>query len=115
MKKSIKLTILVIALLFIGSLTALLIKKQPAQILFYSDTCSHCKIVAQYIEENNVKSYLVFDELEISTNPANSQLLIRKAKNCGLSTDNLGVPFFFDGTACFVGDQEIIKYFESKK
>ncbi len=115
MKKSVKFTILIIALLFIGSLTALLIKKQPVQILFYSDSCSHCKIVEQYIDDNNVKNYLVFDELEVSSNPANSQQLIKKAKSCGLPTDNLRVPFFFDGTNCFVGDQEIIKYFESKK
>lgn len=115
MKKPVKLSALVIALLFIVGLMIVLIKKQPSQILFYSDSCPHCKIVEQYINDNNVKKYLVFDELEISKNPSNSQLLIRKANSCGLPTDGLGVPFFFDGTNCFVGDQEIIKYFESKK
>ncbi len=115
MKKSVKLSILVIALLFIAGLMAVLIKKQPNQILFYSDTCPHCKIVEQYINENNVKNYLVFSQLEISKNPANSQLLVEKATGCGLSTDGLGVPFFFDGKNCFVGDQDILKYFESKK
>lgn len=115
MKKSVKLSLLVIALLFIAGLMAILIKKQPAQILFYSDSCPHCKIVEQYISDNNVKNYLVFEELEVSNNPANSQLLIEKANVCKLPTDGLGVPFFFDGTNCFTGDQEIIKYFESKK
>ena len=115
MKKSVKLTILIIALLFIGSLMAILIKKQPVQILFYSDSCPHCKIVEQYIKDNNVKNYLVFDELEVSANPANAQLLVKEAASCGLPTEGLVVPFFFDGTNCFVGDQEIIKYFESKK
>lgn len=115
MKKSAKLSLLIIALLFVAGLMIVLIKKQPAQILFYSNSCPHCKIVEQYISDNNVKKYLVFDELEISNNPSNSQLLFKKAASCGLSTDGLGVPFFFDGTNCFVGDQDIIKYFESKK
>jgi hypothetical protein len=115
MKKSVKLSIWVIALFIIIGLMAVLIKKQPNQILFYSDSCPHCKIVEQYISDNNVKNYLVFGQLEVSKNPANSQLLVEKATSCGISTDSLGVPFFFDGKNCFVGDQDIIKYFESKK
>lgn len=115
MKKSVKITLLLISLLFIATLMAVLVKKQPAQILFYSKSCPHCQIVDKYIDENNVKSYLVFDELEVSTNQANTQLLIRKAKSCGLPTEGLGVPFFYDGTKCLVGDQEIINYFSSKK
>jgi len=106
MKKSAKLSILVIALLFIAGLVAVLIKKQPAQILFYSDSCPHCKIVEQY---------LVFQELEVSSNPANAQLLVKKAGECGLPSEGLGVPFFYDGSNCFSGDQDIIKYFSSKK
>lgn len=115
MKKSLKITILIIALIIIASLTALLIKKQPAQILFYSDSCSHCKIVAQYIKDNKVKEYLIFRELEVSLNPTNAQLMAKKAASCGLPTDNLGVPFFFDGTNCLIGDLDIINYLSSKK
>lgn len=115
MKKSVKLTLLIISLLFVAALMAVLIKKQPAQILFYSTSCPHCKIVEQYINDNNVKNYLVFDELEVSANPANAQLLVKKANSCGLPTEGLGVPFFYDGTKCLVGDQEIINYFSSKK
>ena len=115
MKKSVKLSILVIALLFIAGLVAILIKNQPTQILFYSDTCPHCKIVEDYIAKNQVKSYLAFGQLEVSTHPDNAQLLAKKAAGCGLSTDKLQVPFFFDGTNCLVGDQDIVKYFASKK
>lgn len=115
MNKSAKLGVLVLAIIMIAGLTYALIKKQPAQILFYSDTCPHCQIVEQYIKDNNVKNYLAFRELEVSTNPANAQLLTKKAAGCGLPTDSLGVPFFFDGNNCLVGDQDIIKYFSSKK
>jgi len=115
MNKTVKLLILAVAILIIAGLTVVLIKKQPTQILFYSDTCPHCKIVEQYIKDNNVKSYLVFRELEVSSNTANSQLLGKKAAGCGISGDSIGVPFFFDGQNCLVGDSDIIKYFSSKK
>ena len=115
MKKSVRISLLVAGLLVIASLTMVLIKNQPEQILFYSDSCPHCQIVEQYITANNVKSYLVFRELEVSTNPANAQLLAKKATSCGLATDSLGVPFFFDGTNCLLGDENIIKYFSDKK
>jgi hypothetical protein len=115
MKKPVKISLLVIALLFIFSLVVILIKNQPKQILFYSYTCPHCKVVEEYIKNNNVKDYLVFQELEVSTNPLNGQLLAKKAQSCGLSQDNLVVPFFFDGANCYVGDEDIIKHFSDKQ
>ena len=115
MTKPVKISLIIVSILIIAGLTALLIKNQPAQILFYSDTCPHCKIVEQYIKDNNIKNYIVFRELEVSTNAANSQLLGKKAASCGLPTDSIGVPLFFDGKNCLVGDQDIIKYFSSKK
>ncbi len=115
MKKELKIILLIGALVIIAGLTTLLMKKQPVQILFYSNSCSHCKVVEQYINDNKVKDYLIFRELEVSTNPMNSQLLAKKAASCGLATDGIGVPFFYDGTNCLVGDQDIIKYFSSKK
>lgn len=115
MKKSIKLSLLIIALLFIVGLVSILIKKQPKQTLFYSTTCPHCKVVDEYIIENNVKNFLVFDELEISQSASNSQLLIKRAASCKIPTNQVGVPFFYDGANCFMGDEDIIKYFESKK
>ena len=115
MKKSVKLSLLIIALLIISGLVVVLIKSQPTQILFYSDSCPHCQIVEQYIKDNNVKNYLVFQELEVSNNPANAQLLTKKADGCGLDTNTLQIPFFFDGSNCLIGDQNIINYFSSKK
>ena len=63
MKKSAKISLLIIALLIIAGLTMLLFKTQPAQILFYSDSCPHCKIVEQYITDNKVEIYLFFSIL----------------------------------------------------
>lgn len=83
----------------------------PAKILFYGDTCPHCQIVAQYIEENNIKAKLSFQELEVYNNKKNAALLADKAKQCNVDTSQgIGVPFFFDGQNCLIGDQPIIDY-----
>jgi glutaredoxin len=115
MKKSARLSLLLAGLLVVLSLILILVKKQPQLILFYSDSCPHCQNLESYIVQNNVKSYLDFKELEVSKNQANAQLLAKDAASCGLSTDSIGVPFFFDGTQCLVGDENIIQYFASKK
>jgi glutaredoxin len=115
MTKPLKISILVVATLMIAGLMAVLVSKQPAQILFYKYECPYCKVVEEYIVNNNVKNYLAFSELEVSANPINTQLLAKKAASCGLATDQIGVPFFFDGKNCYMGDQDIIKYFSDKK
>ena len=39
--------------------------------------------------------------------------MAKKAAGCGLDTSQgLGVPFFFDGKNCLVGDQNIIDFFQ---
>ena len=89
------------------------INRKPKMILFYSNSCSHCKVVEEYISANNVKAKFQFQELEVSQNQANAVLLEQKAKQCGLDTSQgLGVPFFFDGEKCLSGDQDIINYFQ---
>lgn len=83
-------------------------------ILFYGDTCPHCKIVDAYVEENNVREKVDFVDKEVYNNRANALDLQRKAGICGLPSKNIGVPFLFDGEKCLVGDKDIIDYFASK-
>lgn len=86
---------------------------KPKMILFYGDTCPHCKNVENYIAANNIKAKFSFQELEVYNNKDNAQLLGEKATQCGLDTTNgVGVPFFFDGQKCILGDQEIINFFQ---
>lgn len=105
---------LLVAVIFIFAV-AFLVASRPKMILFYSDSCPHCLNVADFISANNVKGQIKFRELEVSTNQANANLMIAKAKSCGLNTDQgLGVPFFFDGKNCLTGDVDIINFFKSK-
>lgn len=87
--------------------------QKPKMILFYSTSCPHCQIVEKYISDNNIDAKLKFQKLEVSQDPVNGALLEKKARECGLDvSQGLGVPFFFDGQKCLLGDQEITNYFQ---
>lgn len=87
---------------------------QGKMILFYRDDCPHCKNVEAFIEKNNIKDKVDFEMKEVKENQDNALLLIKKAASCGLPTDQIGVPFFWDGFKCIVGDELINKFFEEK-
>lgn len=91
--------------------------QQPEEsqiILFYGQGCPHCAIVEDYIRENNIKNKVSFEEKEVYYNQNNANDLAQKAKACGIPTDSIGVPFLWDGEKCYVGDQEIIDFFNKK-
>jgi len=82
-----------------------------AIILFYGEECPHCKIVEQYIADNNIKDALVFSELEVGHNAANANLMIEKQKICKLDKKNIGaVPFLWTAEKCYLGQDEIIQF-----
>lgn len=95
-------------------------KNQPAPnpssqiVLFYGEGCLHCKIVEEYIKENNIKDKVSFVEKEVYYNQENQKELIEKAKICGFPKNNIGVPFLWDGKTCIIGDQDIINFFKTK-
>lgn len=84
------------------------------KILFYRDDCPHCKIVEAYVEKNNVRSKVTYDFLEIRTSQANTDLMLEKAKICNIPLDQVGVPFFWDGAHCIIGDTPITDYFDKQ-
>jgi len=111
LKKYLTTIIIIIIAAVIFGLVWLL--QKPKMILFFSNSCPHCQIVEKYIGDNNIEAKLKFQKLEVSQDPVNAVLLEKKARACGLDVNQgLGVPFFFDGQKCFLGDQEITAYFE---
>jgi glutaredoxin-related protein len=117
MKKNLRIGLIIAGLIIVAGLLATVKSKQaslPESILFYSNYCPHCKNVEKYVNDNNIKSRVTFKELEVADNQDNAQVLLSKTKKCNLDTSNLGVPMYFDGEKCLVGDEEIIKYFETK-
>lgn len=85
------------------------------QIIYYfGQGCPHCANVKEFIEKNKVHEKLSFEEKEVWYNRSNAAELEEKAKRCGISDKDLGVPFLWDGKKCFVGDVDVINFFKSK-
>jgi glutaredoxin len=61
--------------------------------LFYSDTCPHCKNVEKYIADNNVKTKINLNEMNVA-NEDSVQILLAVVQKCELSQESIGVPFF---------------------
>ncbi|MCX6792899.1 MAG: hypothetical protein NTY12_02645 [Candidatus Falkowbacteria bacterium] len=85
----------------------------PGKILFISKTCSHCALVKQYISDNKVLAKTYFVERDITSDQEAYQIMPLVGQRCGFTESNLGVPLFWDGTKCYLGDENIINYFKT--
>ena len=86
-------------------------------ILYYSESCPHCKNVEKYIEENGIKGKVAFIEKEVAKNSQNAEEMFGKAKACNIPAKTVGIPFLWDGengNKCLMGDIDIIQYFKTK-
>lgn len=84
---------------------------ENAMILYYGDSCPHCKIVEQYINENGIIKKYDIVQKEVFQDQNNAKDLGEKALGCGIKTD-IGVPFLYYKSQCFMGDQDIINFFK---
>lgn len=78
-------------------------------ILFTRYDCPHCQNVENYIEQNGTREKIKFSEKEIHET-ANARLFFDAIKKCGIENEQAGVPMFYDGQTCYVGDENIIEY-----
>ena|SRR3989344_876373 len=93
-------------------------------VLFFGDGCPYCKVVEDFISENNLAEKVPFTNLEIAfrgkTSPklkANSELLVQAALNCKMDVrGGVNIPFLYDGgnKSCLIGEPDIIKFFKDK-
>jgi glutaredoxin len=104
------------AVLCIGSLlgvylnlTGKAIDIPEIDVLYYGLTCSHCKIVEDFIEKNNIEDKIKIEKKEVYENRENAEELARVAKSLGINASEIGIPFlYYDGKA-YMGDVDIIE------
>lgn len=82
--------------------------------LYYRDDCPHCKNVEQYLLDNKIEEKIKIEHKEIMNDIKNNNELMVRAANCNLDLETVGVPLLYDKGTCYVGDQEIINYFQSR-
>jgi len=121
-------TFLIIITILVGFY--LLTSKKPASItstetptadyiLFYGNTCPHCKIVEEFISNNQIDQKIKINQLEVYNNKSNSSLftnMVKKICPDQLKTEGLPVPFLVDqkDKKCTIGDAPITEYLTEK-
>jgi len=83
-------------------------------VLFYGEGCSHCKIVDDFISQNNIEDKIIFSRLEVWYNKDNQNILAQVVQKCNTQTDQVGVPFLYDGEKCLMGDVDVVNFFKEK-
>jgi hypothetical protein len=82
-------------------------------IYYYGKNCPHCQNVAKYIEENKIDQKVAFEKKEFSS-PAVTLEFLDRAKQCGISQKDAGVPLIFAEGKCYLGDADAIAFFKEK-
>ena len=83
-------------------------------IFFYGAECPHCQNVEKYVADNHIDQKVKYSKLEVWSNKANANLMLEKAQQCGISPDQLGVPFLWSGGKCYMGEQDVENFLSSQ-
>lgn len=83
-------------------------------IYYYGAECPHCKKVNEFLEANNIAEKVTFTKKEVWHDSGNAKEMTRAAAQCGLSKNDIGVPFIFDNGTCLVGEPDVRKFFSEK-
>ncbi|MCK9393398.1 MAG: hypothetical protein WCX30_03635 [Candidatus Paceibacterota bacterium] len=83
-------------------------------IFYYGEGCSYCENVEKYIKENKISEKISFESKEVFKNKKNTDDLVDKAEICKIDYASISVPLLFDGSKCYEGDENIIKFFKTK-
>ena len=112
------LLVVFIGIILIGTAIFVFLKYGKPQeskiILFYGENCPFCAKVDEFVQDNKIEEKISFEKKEVYNNKDNAAELLEKAAKCGLAQDEIGVPFLWDGSKCFVGDEDIINFFKQK-
>lgn len=88
-------------------------------VLFYGNTCPHCKNVEKFISENEMDKKITVSQLEVYENESNKSTfskLVGEICPDQINSNGLPVPFLVDlkNKSCTIGDSTIIQYLTEK-
>lgn len=92
----------------------LFIPKKDQIVYYYGISCPHCQEVGKWMKENKVEEKIKIEKKEVYENQANAQELNYVAQYCGLSPDQIGVPFLYADGKCYIGSFEVEKILKEK-
>lgn len=86
-----------------------------AIILYYGESCPHCKTVEEYISQTKLEKKVKIIKKEVFRDEDNIIDLAIKAKKCNMpNIDNVGVPFIYYKDKCYMGDEETLNFLKSQ-
>ena len=83
-------------------------------IFFYGQECPHCQDVEKFNSDNHIADKVKYDSVEVWHNQDNANLMLQKAKECGITEDQVGVPFVWSGGKCYVGTPQVEDFFKQQ-
>lgn len=115
-------SILIIAMLFFIAITQKKnyypcdnVNLSAQTILYYGVTCPHCKIVEQWISENNATEKINITQIEVFQNQTNGEELLSLGTACKLPPDYMGaVPLLYTHGRAYIGDKDIINFLKKQ-
>lgn len=85
-----------------------------AIVYYYGEGCPHCKVVNDFLVENNIAEKVSFEKKEVWDNKVNASEMGRRAKVCDIKPEGMGVPFVYAAGKCFIGEPDVKKFFSDK-
>lgn len=109
------LAVLAVGFVLIRAKTPVQAPAASGPVFYYGDGCPHCANVEEFLKSNPLPADFNMARKEVYNNKQNSQELVNRAKECGLATDSVGIPFLYNQGKCLIGDIDIIAYFKTLK
>jgi glutaredoxin len=102
--------LLILTILLLGTVA---IQAQTKEIYyFFSESCSYCKDVTQFLEENDIESKIEFEKIDINSTEG-EELFNEKVAECNLSQFDAGVPMLYVDGECSVARDNVQETFIS--
>lgn len=109
-----KILIVIILTIFLTGFFVIFQKGKSKIVYYYGQDCPHCQKVEEFLKENKIEEKLFFEKKEVYYNKKNAQELTRRARKCGVKSNEIPVPFLWDGSRCIIGDEAVINFFKEK-
>ena len=85
-------------------------------IYYYGETCPHCIELNKFLEDNKIAEKVNFTKKEVfdKKNAANVAEWEKKAAECGIKREGMGVPFIYARGKCYVGTPDAEAFFKQE-
>lgn len=83
-------------------------------VFYLDDNCAACVSIQKYLEKNEVKNKVGFQERNIGKDEIAAEQMAEDAMHCNIEEELFAVPFLRAKDICYVGETAIIKFFDDK-